>query len=263
MKKTALEVVNSMYERIKVSKINNHIWLLNDHDEATGYLITGEKRGLIIDTMYGREDVKKVAEELTNFPLSVVNTHGHWDHVYGNIYFEEVYIHQADISIASHYFERTSFQKMIRKKGLKPARFATVAEGDAFDLGGIVLDIYEVPGHTPGGIVLLDRKDRILFTGDSIIEQTWMQLPDSLPMESFLSSLQKVQKLRSEFDYVLTGHGRGLEDASLCEAHIKAVEEVCQGKTEKDEPYQWYGGECMAHPYGKEPRRIAYNKSDL
>lgn len=213
--------------------------------------------------MNGYEDVKKVAEELTNLPLTVVNTHGHPDHIYGNIYFEEVYIHKADIPVAFRYYEHPLFQKVTGELGLKAARFATVAEGDAFDLGGIVLDIYEVPGHTPGGIVLLDRKDRILFTGDSIIEQTWMQLSDSLPMETFLSSLQKVQKLRSEFDYVLTGHGRGLEDASLCEAHIKAVEEVCQGKTEKDEPYRWYGGECMAHPYGKEPRRIAYNKSDL
>ena len=71
------------------------------------------------------------------------------------------------------------------------AEFLTLTEGDVFDLGGLFLEVYELPGHTPGGIVLLDRKDRILFSGDSILEQTWMQLPECLPMEQFLASLDK------------------------------------------------------------------------
>lgn len=61
-------------KRIKVKQINNHIWLLNDNDESTGYLVTGSERGLIIDTMTGYGNVRKVAEEITDFPLTVVNT---------------------------------------------------------------------------------------------------------------------------------------------------------------------------------------------
>ena len=133
-----------------------------------------------------------------------------------------------------------------------------MTEGQVFDLGGIELEVYELPGHTPGGITLLDRKDRILFPGDSILEQTWMQLPECLPMEQFLESLKRIQMLRSEFDYLLTGHGSELVDASFCEVHLKAVEEVCMGKKDNDVPYTWFGGTCMAHPYGKEPRRIVY-----
>ena len=29
----------NVFERIKISKINDHIWLLNDNNEATGYLV--------------------------------------------------------------------------------------------------------------------------------------------------------------------------------------------------------------------------------
>lgn len=248
-----------MFQRIKVKQINDHIWLLNDNDEATGYLVTGSKSGLIIDTMCGYENVRAVAEEITDLPLEVINTHGHFDHIYGNVYFEKVYIHPADIQIANMYYKDSQFQQLAKEAGLQPAEFVPVTDGKIFDLGGVELEVYEVPGHTPGGIVLLDRKDRILFTGDSIIEQTWMQLPESLPMGQFLNSLKRVQKLRDQFDYLLTGHGRGLEDASLCEAHMQAVEEVCMGKREGDVPYTWFGGTCMAHPYGKEPRRIVYN----
>ena len=82
-----------MMKRIKVKQINNHIWLLNDNDESTGYLVTGSERGLIIDTMTGYGNVRKVAEEITDFPLTVVNTHGHPDHIYGNVYFEKVHIY--------------------------------------------------------------------------------------------------------------------------------------------------------------------------
>ena len=98
----------------------------------------------------------------------------------------------------------------------------------------------------------------VLFGGDSILEQTWMQLEESLPMEQFLDALRRIQSLRGEFDYLLTGHGRGLEDAEFCEVHIKAVEAVCNGEKDGDEPYTYSLGTCMAHPYGKEPRRIVY-----
>ena len=245
-------------ERIKVKQINDHIWLLNDNDESTGYLVTGSERGLIIDTMTGYGNVRKVAEEITDFPLTVVNTHGHPDHIYGNVYFEKVYIHPADIPVAERFYQDPAFVAAIRQMNRKPAEFLTVTEGDVFDLGGLALEVYELPGHTPGGIVLLDRKDRILFSGDSILEQTWMQLPECLPMEQFLASLDKIQKMREEFDYLLTGHNLELVDASFCEVHRKAVWEVCVGIKDNDEPYSYFGGTCMAHPYGKEPRRIVY-----
>ncbi len=247
-----------MFERIKLSKVNDHIWLLNDKNEATGYLVAGKEQALVIDTMMGYEDVRAVAGTLTDLPVSVVNTHGHSDHIYGNIYFKEACINPKDMALAEREFADPRFRAATEPLGLKPAEFREVREGDVFDLGGLVLEVYETPGHTPGSIVLLDRADRILFTGDTIIEQTWMQLEESMPMEILLASLNKVQKFRGQFDYVLTGHSRHIENASLCEAHRIAVKEVCDGMTDNDVKYEWFGGSCMAHPYGAEPRRIVY-----
>lgn len=253
-----------MFKRIKTEKINDHIWLMNDADEGTGYLVAGTEKALVIDTMNGYENVRQLAETLTGLPLTAVNTHGHPDHIYGDVCFEEVYLHPDDHALARHYMQLPVFKEEMKRRGLKFPRLLPVREGDCFDLGGIVLEVYHVPGHTPGGICLLDRKDRLLFTGDSVIEQTWMQMEESLPMQVFLRSLESLGKIRGEFDHILTGHTKKYpEDASLCEDQIRAVKEVLDGKNEGDTPYEWYGGLAAAHPYGPEPRKIVYRRDRL
>ena len=86
-----------------------------------------------------------------------------------------------------------------------------------------------------------------------------MQLPECCEMNVMLQSLDRIQKLRPYFDYILCGHSHGLEDASLCEAQRQAVWEICNGQVQNDEPYVYYGGTCRAHPYGRDPRRIVYD----
>lgn len=77
--------------------------------------------------------------------------------------------------------------------GLRMPPFEAIGEGDVIDLGGLKLEVYDLPGHTPGGIALLNRQDRILFVGDSIIEQTWMQLEESLSMEDIWRTLRSAR----------------------------------------------------------------------
>ena len=245
--------------RIKVNKINDHIWLLNDNNEATGYVVAGNDRALIIDTMNGYEDVAAVAKSLTALPLTVVNTHGHPDHIYGNVFFEKAYINPKDMELAAYYYAQPPFSEQIQKAGRKPAAFLPVKEGDVFDLGGLVLEVYEIEGHTPGGIVLLDRKDRILFSGDSIIEQCWMQLEESLSMNLFAASLRRIESLRDAFGFILSGHGQELIDAEILESQLCAVEEVAAGNRKDDELYHWFDGCCMAHPFqNTATRKIVY-----
>ncbi|MCL1909472.1 MAG: MBL fold metallo-hydrolase, partial [Kiritimatiellaeota bacterium] len=44
------------------------------------YLVTGEKRALLVDTLAGATGLYKLVRELTPLPLDVVVTHGHGDH---------------------------------------------------------------------------------------------------------------------------------------------------------------------------------------
>ncbi|MBR1740930.1 MAG: MBL fold metallo-hydrolase, partial [Lachnospiraceae bacterium] len=130
--------------------------------------------------------------------------------------------------------------------------------GQIFPLGGLELQAYLFSGHTPGDIVLLDRKDRILFSGDGVLEQLWLQLPESLPVKEQVRSMECFLPLRCEFDWILSGHSREPQEAELFDVLYAAVREVAEGNTEGDKAYEWFGGLAKEHPYGKEPRRIVY-----
>lgn len=254
-----------MSESITITQINPHIYLMYDRNgiEAAGYLVLGSKKALVIDTMNGVEDVKAVVRSITSLPIMVVNTHGHPDHIYGNIFFDHAYMHPADLPIAHEHMKEPGFTESLRERGLHMPEFLSILPGELIDLGDLRLEVIGIPGHTPGSIGLLLRQDRILFVGDSVVGDLWLQLEESLPLEECLKTLNGLERLLPYFDYILTGHGQGLEDAALCMKERDGIAELLAGKTENDQPYQWFLGECMAHPYGNQNRKIVYQAEDL
>ena len=58
-------------------------------------------------------------------------------------------------------------------------------------LGGTELRICQVPGHTPGSIVILETRENYLFTGDAIGSGcgVWMQIPGSTDLKTYYDSL--------------------------------------------------------------------------
>ena len=48
--------------RIKTAQLNAHVFSMDDAGESVGYLVVGERKALVIDTMNGYEDVKSEAK---------------------------------------------------------------------------------------------------------------------------------------------------------------------------------------------------------
>ena len=245
-------------QSLKIMQINDHVWLLNDDDQAACCVVAGLDQAMVIDTMMGFVDVRHTAEALTGLPLICVNTHGHGDHIGGNWAFGAAHMHPADLPIADGFLHDPEILKAIRENGIAFPPFRPIADGELFDLGGLALQAYHLPGHTPGEIVLLDRADRILFTGDGIITHLWMQLPHSLPLSTQINSLKRIRPLRPQYDMILHGHSTEPESAELYDALLAAAIDLESGNTDSDEDYHWHGGVCRAHPYGQN-RKIVYN----
>lgn len=64
-------------------KLTEHVWLMDDQG-SSGYVVLGEKKALVVDTMNGSENVKEIVRTITGLPVMVINTHVHPDHIGGN-----------------------------------------------------------------------------------------------------------------------------------------------------------------------------------
>ena len=241
-----------------VIPVNDHVWLLDDNHEATCYVVAGTKQAAVIDTSLGMCNIRAIAEALTSLPLICINTHGHGDHMGGNWSFEKAYMNQADLPLAKETVSQPELQAAMKQFGISFPPFENIEDGQVFDLGGVELEVFYFPGHTAGEIVLLDRKDRLLFAGDGIVQHLWLQLEESLPVTKQIESMERLLPVRDQFDFILHGHCQAPCNAELFDTMLDALKDLEAGNTENDIDYEWLGNVSKAHPYQPEDRRIAY-----
>lgn len=115
-------------------------------------------------------------------------------------------------------------------------RIHPLADGDQIDLGGIVLEAIETPGHARHHHAILDRSSGQLFTGDALgvrLPDVGLMRPATPPPEFDLErSIASIKKIRAldPASLVLTHYGpahegvgaMGVDDA--CDAAIEALE---------------------------------------
>ncbi len=233
-----------MSERMKITKLSDSIYLLNDNDSGTAYLVLGRERALVIDTANGYENFYDIVRGLTDLPLVLVNTHAHPDHVRGNVWFPKAYINFRDREQYYEMFEGEYLPEAIR--GLEPCPIENIDDGDVIDLGGKQIEVIAFPGHTAGGICLLSRDDRVLFTGDSVLARTlWMFMPTSVTLVRLCESLENLKRYADAYDYLLTGHGTGYDSPELIDRIEEAAKAVIEGKADRVGEYEAWGG---VHP---------------
>lgn len=69
---------------VKVHSVEKNVYQINESDGASlnvdSYLILGNSRAVLIDTLQETETLYQTVRELTDLPLMVLLTHGHPDH---------------------------------------------------------------------------------------------------------------------------------------------------------------------------------------
>lgn len=104
-------------------------------------------------------------------PAYIVNTHGHFDHVFGNSWAKALYncpilMHRDDLHLIEHIDKFAGLFGFEVEKAPFPDRF--LYDGDILKFGETSLKIIHVPGHSPGSICLYSEPDRLLVSGDVI-----------------------------------------------------------------------------------------------
>ena len=67
----------------KIIKINDNTWRFED-DSVRFFLLCGKERAALVDSGMNTPDAKKMAEDLTDLPIILINTHADPDHISGN-----------------------------------------------------------------------------------------------------------------------------------------------------------------------------------
>jgi hydroxyacylglutathione hydrolase len=211
-------------------QICTNTWLVQG-DGCTSYLVVGDDRGVLIDTGYATKNIQKYAQSLTDKPVQwAANTHGHFDHTGGNGWFERAYMSAKALEIA-----KTPYPSKASLNYPFNYLVTIVGEGDTIDLGGRVLEVFEIPAHAPSSIAFLDPKERILFSGDEVapfVMLYWMQPEPQPTVEQHAENMEKLLKQRMRFDFICSGHGLEFEQGSLVEDYLEHDRQILAGRLE-------------------------------
>lgn len=137
------------------------------------YILKDEasKEAVIIDVGGGFEEIKQKLEKQGFEIKYILNTHGHFDHVLGEIFVQEnypdipIFIHKDDIShIKKLKDEMLYFGFNSNNKPLIIDKF--IDENSKLTIGRQEIKIFHTPGHSKGSLSFyIDKK---LFSGDAL-----------------------------------------------------------------------------------------------
>ena len=219
----------------------------HQYEEVISYLIVGSQRALLFDTGLGMGDIKKVASNLTPMPISVLNSHTHFDHIGDNWEFSDVLgldtsFTRRNEAGASHAeledavvperFCGSLPSGFVPQKYSIPAFKVThfVKDGDTIDLGDRQLEVLTTPGHTPDALCLFDRKNRLLFTGDTFYAgPIFLYVPET-NVDDYDRSVERLARLEPQLDLLLPSHNFPAEKPEMLRRLAKAFHEVREGK---------------------------------
>lgn len=215
--------------------------------EVISYLILGCEKALLLDTGMGLGgNIRLLVEQLTKLPITVVNTHSHFDHTGGNYLFDSVYL--LDVSefaeLLTRGYSLPADDENLTAEAytypgdlwfdaadikVKPCNVIPVSSGHIFDLGGRSLRVIATPGHSDDGLMLTDDENKLLFTGDTVYPAP---LYAHLSQSNLLTYRDTVYELSKKFsDYtLLCSHNNPIWEGLALSEIAKAFDIVIERK---------------------------------
>ncbi|EAH8610454.1 MBL fold metallo-hydrolase [Campylobacter jejuni] len=169
--------------------------------ETNCYILFTPKGEFIIDP--GTDALLFIKKHVKN-PLAILNTHGHYDHIWDNAkvkkeYNIPIYIHKNDAFMLHDDFNQGYDSS--------DADFLVDNE-DILNICGVDFKFHFLPGHTPGCTMIEIVGKNIMFSGDFLFYRSigrWdFPYSDANLMKQ---SLEKVMTCKEDFK-LLPGHGQ-------------------------------------------------------
>lgn len=180
------------------------------------YLIKGEKKAVLIDLAVDNKNLYSFAKELAGTEVDVVITHGHPDHVFHLDSVPFAFIHPLDIPLV-----RNGLNGLYKGNTTTPLK--PLNDGDIIELGNREVEVINIPGHTMGSILLLDKKTRTLFSGDTAARRLLYGLSKTVSLKRHTEYLECLKK--KDFDTLYSAHDRAPIKKNYIDFIIKNIRE--------------------------------------
>ena len=211
---------NNLY---KYTKIRENIWQIPEDNGVYCTLVKGSKMAVLVDTGYGRRNLRAFIEDNITTPYVVINSHGHPDHIGGNHWFDRVYSSKKEWDVIKHFEENEP--KLYEMKEIQI--------GQHISLGNMNIVTVPLAGHTKGSIGFIIKEENILISGDALNEGLWLFNYGSLSMADLYKTIKATIKL--PFSTYLCGHSNKEYNKEKLFSHIKNIENlIIDSRTKQD-----------------------------
>jgi len=171
----------------KDDDVENNVWLVGDDEKV-----------VVVDAPH---DADAIVAAIGGRQLDgIICTHGHNDHINAAVDVAQA----TGAPIALHPADRMLWEVV------HPHRRPEIemAHGDVLQMGGVQLQIWHTPGHSPGGVCLYLAEAGVIFTGDTLFQggpgatgRSYSDFP------TIIESLRRLLVYMPPETVVHTGHG--------------------------------------------------------
>ena len=230
--------------------IEPHQW-----QEVISYLIEGGQRALLFDSGNGIADIAAVVRGLTDKPVTVLNSHSHYDHVGGNFAFDQilgmdtVFTRQrqqgipnkeisVEVSAAALCRDLPAGVSEQNHRGRAYKITSFIGDGAIIELGNRSLEVIHVPGHTPDAIALIDRQAGLLWTGDSYYSgPIWLYAPET-DLAAYENSIDRLVAEIPNIKALLPAHNTPWVDPKVLVRFRDGFKAMLAGKATRTESWE-------------------------
>ena len=187
----------------------------NPFQENTYIAFDESKECIIIDPgCYDESEnaiLKNFIETNNLRPVSLINTHCHLDHIFGNSFVADTFnlnpiMHKADLPMLQ--YAPIAAQKYGVNLNKLPKVTKFIEEGSIIKFGKSKFNILFTPGHSPGHICLVNNEEKIILSADVLfylsIGRTDLPMGDH---KTLLKSIKEKILVLDDKMLVYPGHG--------------------------------------------------------
>lgn len=187
---------------MQIISLNTYTTVYNfdeiDNFETCVVLIEKPNRFYLIDTYCGPDSMEAIVEIMNAKPhkeMVVINTHYHWDHIWGNCAFPNAQIvaHRLTLERMNQSFDEQLKKNSIYKQGDVQKVLPSSIFDDRMTFPDDGIEVFYSPGHTNDSISVYDIDSSTLYVGDNL-ERPLIYVEDK-DIEQYIKTLNHYKNI--------------------------------------------------------------------